>query len=296
VIDLIALGETMMSFAPSDGGHLGAATTFAASPAGAESNTCVGLARLGHRTAWISRLGADPCGDAIQASLEAEGVDTSCVRRDPEHPTGVMLKDTGTGRVYYYRSRSAASRLRPSDLRGAPIAEARAVLVTGITAMIGDGPQRAALALLRSARGVRVVDPNLRPNLWGSDRAVELVTPLLRHADMVLGGEAELRTLVGGRTPAETAHRCQKLGPREIVLRSGKAGAAALDESGKVHEHRPPPEAEVDAIGAGDAFNAGYLAARLLGRPVRDALEQGARCGAAVVTQLGDTAGFPRLA
>ena len=79
-----------------------------------------------------------------------------------------------------------------------PVGQASAVLVTGITAMLGEGPQRAAIALLERARGLRVVDPNLRRGLWGSDRARELIRPLVQRADVLIGGEAELAELAGG--------------------------------------------------------------------------------------------------
>ena len=136
------------------------------------------------------------------------------------------------------------------------------MLVTGITAMLGEGPQRAAITLLERARGLRVVDPNLRRGLWGSDRARELVLPLVERADLLLGGEHELAELVGGPGGRALAERCRDLGPREVVLKRGAGGAAALTTEAWV-EHRPSPRPDVDPVGAGDAFNAGYLAARL---------------------------------
>ncbi len=220
------------------------------------------------------------------------GLDLDRVRRDAERPTGVMLRETSGAPARYYRAGSAASALSPEDLEGVPVEGARAVLVTGITAMIGEGPRAAALALLERAEGLRVVDPNLRPGLWGSDRAVELVRPLIERCDLLVGGEAELSVLVGG-TGRDLAERCRGLGPREVVLKRGAAGAAALGPDGEWMEWAPAPAPEVDPVGAGDAFNAGYVAARLDGRSVAAALELGARCGAGVAAAVGDTAGFP---
>src|SRR4051794_10139467 len=100
--DLIALGETMIALAPPHGESLRRAERWRADHAGAESNTCVGLARLGFRTAWVSRLGADAAGDRIVDALAAEGVDTMWVRRDRQRPTGLMVKDPDKG-VRYYR-------------------------------------------------------------------------------------------------------------------------------------------------------------------------------------------------
>src|SRR5687768_10792210 len=93
--DLIAVGETMMALGPPPGETLLRTGALLVDHAGAESNTCVGLARLGFRVAWVSRLGTDAPGDRILGALEAEGVDTRFVRRDPERPTGLLLKDEG---------------------------------------------------------------------------------------------------------------------------------------------------------------------------------------------------------
>jgi 2-dehydro-3-deoxygluconokinase len=284
--DVIALGETMVSLVAVDG-PLPTAATFHATIGGAESNTCVGIARLGMRTSWISRLGDDEAGRRVRDALGAAGVDLTWVATDADRPTGLMLRDA-EGAVRYWRAGSAASALEPADLDGAPIAEARAVLVTGITAMLGPGPQRAAIALLERARGLRVVDPNLRLGLWGSARAAELVLPLIERCDVLLGGEAELAQLVGGSGRA-LAERCVAAGASEVVLTRGSLGAAALDRDGRWHELPAQPVRERDPVGAGDAFNAAYIHARLCGDAVAEALEAGIASGAVAAATLGDT-------
>ena len=294
--DLIALGETMLALAPPPGESLHSAAALFIDHAGAESNTCVGLARLGLRTAWISRVGRDAAGDRIVRALTAEGVDTTWVRRDPQRPTGMMIKEPGAG-VRYYRTGSAASRLSPQDLDGVPLSEARAVLVTGVTALIGPEPHAAGLALLsRSTPGarLRIVDPNLRKSLWGSDRRVELVLPFMERCDLLLGGEQELVELTGDSSDARTlAQRVAVRGPREVVVRT-TTSVGALDANGGWSEVDIRREDAVDPIGAGDAFNAGYIAVRLRGGTVPEALRAGVQCGAAVTTAVSDTAGFPR--
>src|SRR3954471_10030855 len=110
--DLIALGETMIALAPPRGASVRTAAHLAIDHAGAESNTCVGLARLGCRVAWVSRLGADAAGDRILDALAAEGIDTRWVERDAGRLTGVMLKEPGRA-VRYYRTGSAASVMGP---------------------------------------------------------------------------------------------------------------------------------------------------------------------------------------
>lgn len=290
--DLIALGETMLALAPAPGASLRTADTLLVDHAGAESNTCVGLARLSFRVAWISRLGRDAAGDRILAALLSEGVDTQWVQRDAHRPTGVMLKDPGAG-VRYYRTGSAASAIGPEDLAGVPVSDARAVLVTGVTALIGARPQTAGLALLSAARGLRIVDPNLRDGLWGSDRRAELVLPLVDHCDLLLAGSAELEELLGSADAETLARRAAARGPREVVVRAANT-IGALGSDGAWTEMEIQRDAAVDPIGAGDAFNAGYASVRLRGGTIQQALVTAARCGAAVTMALSDTAGFPR--
>jgi 2-dehydro-3-deoxygluconokinase len=290
----VALGETMLALAPPSGETLQTAGMLAVDHAGAESNTCVGLARLGLRAAWVSRLGEDPPGDRILEALRAERVGTQFVKRDPSRPTGLMLKDPAAGRVHYYRAGSAASALSPADLDGVPVAAARAVLVTGVTPLLGEGPGAAGLALFGAARGLRVFDPNLRQGLWGSSRRADLVRPYLDACDLLIGGEHELTEIVGSEPDAQTlARRCATRGPREVVVRSGAELGVLCEGLWTVIDTRR--DAAVDSVGAGDAFNAGYLAVRLAGGTPRDALTTGAQCGAAVAMRLGDTAGFPAL-
>lgn len=292
--DVIALGETMIALAPPAGASIRTAAQLLVDHAGAESNTCVGLARLGFHVAWVSRLGADAAGDRILDALAAEGpgsIETRWVRRDASRPTGLMIKEPGAG-VRYYRSASAASELSPGDLTHVPVAEARAVLVTGVTALIGPEPQAAGLTLLTAARGLRIVDPNLRPGLWGSDRRAELVAPFLENCDLLLTGAHELGELIGEGEGEALARRAAARGPREIVVRDAASIGALADGVWRTLDIRR--DGAVDPIGAGDAFNAGYIAVRLRGGSIEDALRNGARCGAAVISSSSDTSGFPR--
>jgi 2-dehydro-3-deoxygluconokinase len=297
IYDLIALGETMATFCPPTGVALAESADLTVDHGGAESNTCVGMARLGFRVAWISKLGADPPGDRVLAALQKEGLDTRWVSRDSAHPTGLMLKDPLNRRVHYYRAGSAASTLGPQDLEGVPvstISKARAVLVTGITAQIGAGPQSAAIAMLERARGLRVVDPNLRRGLWGSDHRVDLVLPLIERCDLVLAGDQELIEMFGQAEPEDLARRCAERGPREVVVRCDNQVGTLRKDTGwtglRIQTVNTP-----DPMGAGDAFNAGYLACSLAGRSIEETLQFAVHCGRAVATSPGDTAGFPRI-
>jgi len=251
------------------------------------------------RVAWVSRLGADAAGDRILAALQAEGVDTQFVERDSQRRTGLMIKEPGVG-VRYYRGDSAASVMGPDIFGQVPVAGARAALVTGVTALIGPQPHAAALAFLERARGLRIVDPNLRQGLWGSDRRAELVRPLVERCDLLLAGVEELAEILGagragkagGEDTEALAGLATTLGPREVVVRGATAvGALAAGVWRELAIRRGDA---VDPVGAGDAFNAGYIAVRLRGGSIDQALKAGVYCGAAVTAASSDTAGFPR--
>jgi 2-dehydro-3-deoxygluconokinase len=284
----------MIALAPPPGATLRTGDAWRVDHAGAESNTCVGLARLGLRVAWVSRLGADAAGDRILDALAADRIDTRWVVRDPGRPTGLMIKDPDQG-VRYYRTGSAASALSPADLEGVPIADARAVLVSGITALIGPEPHAAGLALLQRARGLRIVDPNLRKNLWGSARRRELVLPFISACDCMLAGASELAELLD--LPADDLQQlalgAAARGVAETVVR-GTGTIGVLDKGRGWRTLDIRRDDAVDPIGAGDAFNAGYIAVRLKEGTIEDAMAGGARCGAAVTTAMSDTAAFPR--
>ena len=175
-----------------------------------------------------------------------------------------------------------------------PIEDARAVFTTGITPLLGRDPGRAVRALFRRAGGMRVLDLNLRPNLWGSLRTVPLIAPLVRSCDLVLGSVEEFRAFEVGGTAEAIARAVSRDGPREVVVKDGRSGAGALDPDGRWHEVAPAPVPDVDPVGAGDAFDAGYLHARLSGAAIPEALLEGARCGAAVAATIGDADGVPR--
>ncbi len=114
--DVVTLGEPLVQLSPPSGQGLQATGTLEVHTAGAEMNVAVGLARLGHRSAFVGRVGTDPFGARVLSELRSAGVDVSGVRQDPRRPTGIYLKDhgpTGTS-VYYYREGSAASAMSPA--------------------------------------------------------------------------------------------------------------------------------------------------------------------------------------
>jgi sugar/nucleoside kinase (ribokinase family) len=285
-VEVLTVGEAMVAVRAEGLVRLGGAARL--SIAGAESNVAIGLARLGHAVRFAGRVGADESGALVERTLRAEGVDAALVR-DPDAATGLVLFEPrlpGVTRVEYHRAGSAGSRLTSDDLAGALAAGARLLHVTGVTAALGAGP-REAVERAVAAIGSVCLDVNYRGRLWSPAEAAAALAPLARRAEVVVGSPEEL-DLVGG-VDALRERGC------EVVVKAGADGARALTPDGEfaAPAHRVTA---VDTIGAGDAFTAGYLSARLEGLPVPARLARGNAAGAFAVAAHGDWEGLPTRA
>ncbi|MFF8499572.1 sugar kinase [Streptomyces anulatus] len=322
--DVVCLGESMVTFLPSQPGRLADVPSFGRGIGGAESNVACALAAAGHRAAWVGRVGADGFGDHLVETIASYGVDTSAVRRDPVRPTGIYFRTatdrgTDTHEVAYYRAGSAASAMSPDNVPYEDLLAGRVLHLSGITAALSAD----CLALLRdltSARPGRPLvsfDVNHRPHLWRcGDADASVLLELARRADLVFVGEDEAEE-AWGIVGAE-AIRAALPEPSVVVVKRGSAGATVFasglrpgPRSSNVGgaEDAPGPRSSaggagfgpdtvthvpalrvdvVAAVGAGDAFAAGFLSATLRGLPVRERVRHGHLMAAAVLTVPGD--------
>jgi 2-dehydro-3-deoxygluconokinase len=281
---------------PPSPGRLRHASSLSLSIGGAESNVAIGLARLGIPASWISVLGDDELGELVLHRLRAEGVDTSAVRRISDRPTGLYLREEVAGRlrVYYYRTGSAAATLSPNAFDPSILQGAAFVHLTGITGALSPAcadflPWAAATA--RDA-GVRVsYDVNYRSRLWEPSAAQAATEALLPLVDVLFVGHDEANALWGWET--DTAlEQLSKVGPSEVILKLGADGCAAVI-NGEQLTSPGFPARQLDPIGAGDAFDAGYLAATLWGWAPEKRLRAANAMGAFCVQNLGDYEGLP---
>jgi 2-dehydro-3-deoxygluconokinase len=302
---VVTVGETMALLDAPASGRLG--TALPVGMGGAESNVAIGLTRLGVDCTWVSRVGDDALGTFLTREIRAEGVRVHATR-DPGAPTGLMLKELRNGRpwrVRYYRAGSAASRLSPADVDAVAeeIGAADLLHLTGITAALGPAPRAAverAMQVARAAGTLVSFDVNHRATLWPGDEAAPVLARLAAAADLVFAGPEEA-ALVLDRTPGPITvdegevlgRELAKRGPGTVVVKLGALGALAV-AGDEVHHAPALPVTVVDPVGAGDAFVAGYLASRLLGRDVRERLTTAAVTGAFAVTVPGDWEALPR--
>lgn len=286
--DVVTVGETMGLLTPRSGGG------YARSHAGGESNVAVNLARLGHRTRWVSRLGSDEMGDFIESALRDEGVEV-VAERDPKRVTGLMLKEfrpTGTA-VRYYRADSAASSLSPpSD--DSHLGDADWLHITGVTPALSPSCREATLGYMvrARARGMRVsFDVNYRRALWSDVRtASRVLLDLCRRADTVFVGDDEARDLWDVGDPDRFAAFAGLSQDTEVVFKRGAEGAEHFARGQRCFEPAQRVETIVDVTGAGDAFAAGYLAGALRGADLPAALRLGHLLAAAAI-QVADDIG-----
>lgn len=294
-LDVLCVGETMVMLTPVAPAPLVDRPHLAMEVGGAESNVACGMAQLGHRTAWVGRVGDDPFGRIITATLTAHGVDVGAVEVDSELPTGLYLKDPGVERstVHYYRKGSAASAMGPAFADLVRARPARVVHLSGVSPALSPG----CSALVERLLAERVpggpllsFDVNHRPALWPPARAGAALLPLARLADVVFTGRDEAETLWGAATPDDI----RALLPRVpcLVVKDAEHGATCYE--GDVRTFVPALKADVvEPVGAGDAFAAGFLSGLLDGRPARERLRLGHITAAVTLRCVGDLAVFP---
>jgi 2-dehydro-3-deoxygluconokinase len=297
--EVITFGEAMAMFVADTAGPVDEVAQYTRALAGAETNVATGLARLGHPTGWIGRVGDDPFGRFIRTALSGTGIDTQHVSIDTEAPTGFQVKSHASGgdpEVVYFRKNSAGSRLRWDPTVEAYIAGARHLHVTGIPLALSPSTREFAFAAVAVARehGVTVsFDTNLRPVLWSSTREmIEVTHQMARLADVLLPGVSEGRVLLGTDDPLEIGHTYLDMGASTVVVKDGSRGATLISRTEVLHRNVFPVQV-IDTVGAGDGFAAGFISGRLDGLSPRGCLRRAAAVGALATTSPGDRDGLP---
>ncbi|NOU97429.1 sugar kinase [Paenibacillus sp. LMG 31456] len=295
--EIITFGETMALMMPASSKGIEYSSQFNGLFGGAESNVAIGVARLGHRVGWFSRMGKDPFGRMILKKIRGEGVDVSRVELTVEAPTGLMMREVVSGKtsVYYYRKGSAASTLKPEHLDEEYIKQAKYLHVTGITPALSASCREAAIEAIRIARkhGVKVCfDPNLRLKLWSMDEAREVLLEMAKEADYFLPGLDELKLLYQTESFDEIVKHLNEL--RAVSIVKGGDDETYVVEQGKVSAV-PYFKAEqvVDTVGAGDGFCAGFIVGLLKNYSHTEAVRLGNLIGSMVVQTEGDWEGIP---
>ena len=298
---VVSVGEAMIEFAPL-GDNL-----YRRGFAGDTLNSAWHMAALlgdKARVGFLSRVGSDPYSDAFVTFLEDSGLDASLIGRDPARTMGlyVIALDGAERSFTYWRDSSAARRLADDEAAlDTAFADAGLIHTSGITlAVIGEAGRRNLIAALGRARAKGAVvsfDPNARLKLWPDPEAFRRACrDMLAVTDVALPSFDDEAAVWGDADPRATAARIGGLGVGEIVVKNGP-GEVAIAFGGEVFTAPTPAAAQVrDTTGAGDSFNAGYLAARLAGGAPYEAATLGQEVARVVIGHTGALAPWEDLA
>ena len=292
--DLVTFGETMLRLSPPPGTRLSRADELAVHAGGAESNVAAVASNLGLETAWLSALPASPLGERVVSALRGEGVEPLVAWTDSGR-VGTYYFEPGpsprTPTVVYDRADTPIREVTPADLPVVRVRDAAAFLTTGITPALSEQAAETARRLLESAREAgtwTVLDVNYRAKLWGPAAARETLADLFPAVDVLLVAERDAREVFGHEGDPEAVARAFD-GFETVVLTRGQEGALAVHD-GVVHDRPAVPVDTVDPVGSGDALVGAYLAERLSGGSVPDALAHGVAAAALKRTVAGDVA------
>jgi len=288
----VAVGEAMIEMADTGGG------TYRKGFAGDTFNTAWHMSRIPGAdipVSFVTKVGTDQASNAFLAELTADGIDPTHIGRVPDRTMGLYVIDLdGVERRFQYWRDTSAARLLADDetwlsrsLLGAGL-----IHVSGITLGILRQDARARLmAALAAARrqGARVsFDPNVRPRLWSSpDETRDALSAMLNVTDIALPSFDDEQALWGDASPRETVARFRAGGVSEVVVKNGSAPVTCWVGEETSDVACPPVDDVCDTSGAGDAFNAGYLAARLLNVTPMTAVAAGQSMSAKVLQTYG---------
>ncbi|MBN9253138.1 MULTISPECIES: 5-dehydro-2-deoxygluconokinase [unclassified Mesorhizobium] len=309
-LDVITIGRASVDlYGQQIGSRLEDITSFAKSVGGCPANISVGTARLGLRSALLTRVGDEQMGRFIREQLKREGVCVDGLRTDKERLTALVLlsvESEGVSPMIFYRTDCADMALSEEDIDEAFIASARAIVVTGthFSRPNSDAAQRKAIRIMKAKGGKVVFDIDYRPNLWGlaghaegferyvkSDRVSAQLKTVLPDCDLIVGTEEEIMIASGADDCLSALKTIRALSPATIVLKRGAMGCIVYDgpisdnlEDGIVGKGFPIEIYNV--LGAGDAFMSGLLRGWLGGESFETAATWANACGAFAVSRL----------
>ncbi|MBK5351336.1 5-dehydro-2-deoxygluconokinase [Pseudomonas sp. TH41] len=316
-LDLICLGRLLVDlYATNIGARLEDVSHFAKYLGGSSGNVAFGTARLGLKSAMLSRVGNDQMGQFLIETLAAEGCDVSQLKRDPEHLTGLVLlgiKDRESFPLLFYRDHCADMALSVDDIDQSFIASSKALAITG-THFSQPGVHAAASLALDFARrnNVRtVLDIDYRPVLWGlaekrdgetrfiADSSVtQHLQTILPQFDLIVGTEEEFR-IAGGMDDLIACLRVvRRLSDATLVVKLGALGCVVIDGAipAQIEDAGVQRGVQVEVLnvlGAGDAFLSGFLSGWLRGEDYTSCCRYANACGALVVSRHGCAPAMP---
>ena len=244
---------------------------------------------------YATAVGTDSLSSKMLAFLKANNVGTRFIKEISDRTVGLYLITlTGAERNFtYWRSTSAARLLaKNKEALNADLSQADVIYFSGITlAILSPRHRQNLLSVLREmkSRGATIAfDSNARRRLWTSDRAMKVaMIDGYRAATLALPTFSDDQTLFGDSTPADCARRIAGYGVKEIVVKDGGNPCVVSLKKNLFSVAPEPVQDIVDTTGAGDSFNAGYLAARMFNREPLEAAKLGHSVAGRVIRERG---------
>ncbi len=276
-LDLLAVGETLVDFiSEEETDWLRNAYTFRKYQGGSPANIAVTVAKLGGKSAVISKLGIGAMGQFLKSELSRAGVMTEYLVMDHRVHSSIIFVSRTTGTPDFEAFRSGDSQLEPQEISEEAIR--RAKVIHASTWALSREPCRAAVERafqLAQAHGKFIsLDPNYSPVIWPNYRqAMDVLPRMLSYATLTKPSLDDATRIFGGNhTPEQYIDLFHQMGPQLVVLTMGARGILLSYQGQQVHIPARPIRV-VDATGAGDSFWAGFLVALLDGHtPERSAL------------------------
>jgi len=266
---------------------------------GVGTNCALAIPPWGIKVRLLGCVGQDRFGDLLLDRLRKTGVDISGVQRSSRSLTGILyINVTCDGQRTFFGSRGANQFIRPLHVPAGSLLSSDAAHLVGYS-FLNPGPEKVARQILRHfhSRGKRVsLDVGMEP----SKRIPKKILRLLPQVDLLFVSSDEAAILTGRSNPRESFLQLERAGAREIVMKIGKRGCL-ISEGGILREVPPFAVRVVDSTGAGDAFTAAFLQARIRGWSTLEAALAANAAGAAATTRVGagtmlsDVAGTLRL-
>lgn len=299
---ILFIGEPLELLCAEEEGALSKVARFTASVTGTELNVAVGVARLGLRARYVSRVGKGPRSERITSFLSENGVDASGIITDPWHQTGVVMRNKallGQRELHYYCENTAPRYFNSNDVESIDLSEVCMVFFSGVFPCLSDSADMAAQRLIEKAHqhNITVVfDPDLRGMMSMDDPSIkERLNRYAALADVFLPSLSEAQTLCGIEQPEHIAEHYLDLGTKKIVITLGKQGAyyKSAVESGIAPTFRA--DVVVDTAGAGDGFAVGLLSGLYDHIPLAEAVVRANAVGCMQIQTESDNGALPTM-
>ena len=264
--EAVTIGETMLMFAPPPFHRIEYANVFMAMIGGAEANVAIGLQRLGMESGWISKLVDNPLGRKILNTIRGYGVDVSRVVLTKKGRIGIFFVEFGAEprplKTIYDREGSAITTLEPSEIDWEYVGRAKLLHQTGITPALSSCCRNLTLKAAEKAKEMGLknsFDINYRSLLWKPDEARRTLSIILSNVDILISTLKDANMMLEDELPPEeaAAKMRKEYGCEVVVITLGAEGSIA--RSDRTYRGRAYHSTEVNRLGAGDAFAAGFL-------------------------------------